>query len=433
MTYEEAVNYILEVPKFTKKNGLDNTRQLIRILGNPEKKMKIVHVAGTNGKGSVCAFTASMLTEAGYKTGLFTSPHLVKMNERFKIDGQDIKNQEFIEVFEIVKQAVEVLIEQGYAHPTFFELLFALALVYFRKHNVEYVVLETGLGGRLDSTNIIENPIITAITSISLDHTEYLGDSVEKIAAEKAGIIKTGVPVVVGINQEAAVQVIEQVAKEKSAEILKIHKRDYKICEKTNKHIDFSLNVKYYGYVRVSLPYSAIYQVENAVEAIRIVEKLLDKDKFTPEMINQGFNKRLWQGRMEQVMEDIYFDGAHNEDGIRAFVETATNIAKDRECVLLFGAVKEKNYQEMIREIAQKVAFSEIVVTELKTERTMKAEQLKETFEQYTKSLVVCCKGAECAWKRALEYKGKEKVLFCAGSLYLIGELKAIIGEVKHD
>ena len=433
MTYEEAVNYILEIPKFTKKNGLDNTRQLIKILGNPEKNMKIIHVAGTNGKGSVCSFTASMLTEAGYKTGLFTSPHLVKINERFKIDGQDISDKEFTEAFEEVKKAIEALMKQGYSHPTFFELLFALAFVYFKKQNVEYVVLETGLGGRLDSTNVIEHPVITAITSISLDHTEYLGDTVEKIAAEKAGIIKSGVPVVVGINKEAAVQVIEQTAKEKAAEILKIHKRDYKICEKTNKHIDFSLNVKYYGYIRISLPYSAIYQVENAVVAIRMVEQLLDKDKFTPEMINQGFHKRLWQGRMEQVMEDIYFDGAHNEDGIRAFLETAENIAKDRTCVLLFGAVKEKNYQKMIREIAEKVSFSEIVVTELNTERTMKAEQLKETFEQYTKSLVVNCKNTKIAWEKALELKGKEKVLFCAGSLYLIGELKEIIGEVKND
>ncbi|MBQ4530650.1 MAG: bifunctional folylpolyglutamate synthase/dihydrofolate synthase [Lachnospiraceae bacterium] len=433
MTYQEAVNYILEVPKFTKKNGLDNTRQLIKILGNPEKNMKIIHVAGTNGKGSVCSFTASMLTEAGYKTGLFTSPHLVKINERFKIDGQDISDQEFTEVFEEVKKAIETLLEQGYSHPTFFELLFALALMYFQKHNVEYVVLETGLGGRLDSTNVIEKPVITAITSISLDHTQYLGNSIEEIAAEKAGIIKKNVPVVIGINKESVVQEIEQVARERSAEILKIHKRDYKICEKTNKHIDFSLNVKYYGNVRVFLPYSAFYQVENAIVAIRIVEQLLEKDRFIPEIINQGFQKRLWQGRMEQVMEDIYLDGAHNEDGIRAFIETAADIAKDRECVLLFGAVKEKDYQEMIREIVEKVRVSEIVVTELNTERTMKSEQLKETFEQYTEAQVVNCNNTEIAWTKALEFKGKEKVLFCAGSLYLVGELKGIIGVVKND
>ena len=137
-------------------------------------------------------------------------------------------------------------------------------------------------------------------------------------------------------------------------------------------------------------------------------------------MINQGFHKRLWQGRMEQAMEDIYLDGAHNEDGIRAFLETAADIAKNRECVLLFGAVKEKNYQEMVRE-------------ELNTERTMKSEQLKETFEQYTETKVICCKNTDDAWGKALEFKGKEKVLFCAGSLYLVGELKGIIGVVKND
>lgn len=433
MTYQEVETYILEIPKFTKKNGLENTKALLKQLGNPEQEMKVIHVAGTNGKGSVCSFTASMLTEAGYKTGLFTSPHLVEMTERFKIDGNDISKEDFIQAFLKVKEAVEKLLQAGYAHPTFFEYLFAMALVYFQQQKIEYAVIETGLGGRLDATNAIETPVITAITSISLDHTEYLGETKEIIAGEKAGIIKENIPVVIGRNPESVVQVLEEKAVEKNAEIIKISRKDYEICEKTNKHIDFSINVKYYGYVRVSIPYSAFYQIENAAMAIRIIEKLLDSDKFTPEIINQGFHKRLWPGRMEQVMEEIYIDGAHNKDGIRAFLETAGEIVRNQSCVLLFGAVREKNYQEMIQELATQLPCSHIVVTELDTTRTMEKKQLKDTFEMYTKSTVTVCDNTREAFTKALDFKKKEEVLFCVGSLYLVGELKGIIGELKND
>ena len=433
MTYKEVENYILEIPKFTKKNGLENTRVLLQKLRSPEKKIKVVHVAGTNGKGAVCSFTSAMLIQAGYKTGLFTSPHLVEMTERFKINGSDISKESFVEVFREVKKAVEEIQKEGYAHPTFFEFLFAMALVYFQKEKVEYAVIETGLGGRLDSTNVIDSPVITAITSISLDHTEYLGETKEIIATEKAGIIKEQIPVVIGVNPDSVVQVLEEKALEKNAEILKVSKKDYKICEKIDKNIDFFMNVKYYGYVRLLLPCSAGYQVENAVLAVRIVEKLLNKEELTPELINQGLNKGLWPGRMERVMEEVYIDGAHNEDGIRAFLETAKTLCQGRNCVLLFGAVKEKNCQEMIGELASQLPCSKIVVTSLNTERTMDKEKLKQIFETYTESEIFCFENVREAFVKALDVKKQQELLFCVGSLYLVGELKAIIGECKND
>ena len=433
MTYKEVERYLLEVPKFTKKNGLENTKALLKQLGSPEKELKVVHVAGTNGKGSVCSFTSTMLMLAGYKTGLFTSPHLVEMTERFKINGKDIEKQAFVEIFGEVKQAVEKIQKEGYAHPTFFELLFVMALVYFRTQKVEYAVIETGLGGRLDSTNVIDTPKITAITSISLDHTEYLGATKEIIAGEKAGIIKENVPVVIGINQDSVVRVLEEKAQEKNAEILKISKKDYEICEKFDKNIDFFVNVKYYGYVRLLLPCSAKYQVENAVLAIRIVEKLLDESKLTLELLQQGLSKGLWPGRMEMVMEDVYIDGAHNEDGVRAFLETAKILCHGKKCVLLFGAVREKNCQEMIGELVSQLPCAKIIATELTTERTMDKENLKQIFETYTESEIIVCETVKEAFKKALDFKKKEEVLFCVGSLYLVGELKSIIGGLKHD
>ena len=190
MNYTEAVEYVLSVPKFTTKNKLENTVELMERLGRPDRKMKIVHVAGTNGKGSVCAYLSSIFESAGKKVGLFTSPHLVKINERFQINNQPISDELFLKSYEKVWEVIQDMVKDGFYHPTYFEILFALCMVAFEREQVEYVILETGLGGRLDATNIVEHPIATILTSISLDHTEILGDTVEKIAWEKAGILK---------------------------------------------------------------------------------------------------------------------------------------------------------------------------------------------------------------------------------------------------
>ena len=196
MTYEEAEAYINSVPKFTSKNKPENTKELICRIGHPERKMKVVHVAGTNGKGSVCAFLSTMLAAGGKRCGLFTSPHLVKINERFQINNIPVSDEIFLRAYDKVMKIVKEMQDDGFYHPAYFELLFAIGMVIFEEEGVEYLVLETGLGGRLDATNIVEHPIVTVITSISLDHTEILGDTIEEIAGEKAGIIKQGVPVV---------------------------------------------------------------------------------------------------------------------------------------------------------------------------------------------------------------------------------------------
>ena len=189
LNYTEAVEYIYNIPKFTTKNKPEHTAEFLNRLGHPERSMKIIHVAGTNGKGSVCAFLSSMLTEAGKRTALFTSPHLVKINERFQINNQMVSDEEFLSAFLKVDEVVKGMQADGLPHPTYFELLFGVAMVLFAELKAEYVVLETGLGGRLDATNTVEHPLATVITSISLDHTEILGDTIEKIAFEKAGII----------------------------------------------------------------------------------------------------------------------------------------------------------------------------------------------------------------------------------------------------
>ena len=195
MTYGEATEYILYIPKFTKKNDAQHTKIFLKYLGNPQERLKVLHVAGTNGKGSVCAYLDGMLRSEGKRTGLFISPHLVKLNERISVNGEAISDQDFRAVFEKTLETVKRMEEQGLAHPTFFEFLLGMAMCAFAEAGVEYAVLETGLGGRLDATSAVERPEVCVITSIGLDHTEYLGDTLEEIAGEKAGIIRQGAPV----------------------------------------------------------------------------------------------------------------------------------------------------------------------------------------------------------------------------------------------
>ncbi len=225
MTYEEAEAYINSVPKFTSKNKPENTQELICRIGHPERKMKVVHVAGTNGKGSVCAFLSTMLAAGGKRCGLFTSPHLVKINERFQINNIPVSDEIFLRAYDKVMKIVKEMQDDGFYHPAYFELLFAIGMVIFEEEGVEYLVLETGLGGRLDATNIVEHPIVTVITSISLDHTEILGDTIEEIAGEKAGIIKQGVPVVYDGREKRAEKVICKKAEEQNARAVHCMKR----------------------------------------------------------------------------------------------------------------------------------------------------------------------------------------------------------------
>ena len=306
MTYQEAVDYIEETPKFTKKNSLDHTRAFLKRLGSPEDSMKILHVAGTNGKGSVCSFLASILHAAGKSTGLFTSPHLVDINERFVIDEKQVSDEAFLMAFQKVMDCVNEMKEEGYPHPTYFELLFLIGMVIFREAGVEYLVLETGLGGRLDATNSIAHPLVTVLTSISLDHTEYLGHTVAAIAGEKAGIIKEGVPVVYDASCKEAEEVILARAKEMHAPVYGIRPDMYKILGATEKSIDFSIDCGYYEGISLSISSVAEYQMKNATEAVTAI-RVMDREKgeFTDEMIRKGISGMRWQGRMETVLPGV--------------------------------------------------------------------------------------------------------------------------------
>lgn len=432
LNYEEAVEYILSVPKFTKKNKLENTVELMERLGRPDRNLKIIHVAGTNGKGSVCAFLSSILVRSGRRTGLFTSPHLVKINERFQIDNEPISDEEFLSAYMKVQAAVKGMLEEGFPHPTYFELLFALSMTAFEKAGVEYVVLETGLGGRLDATNTIEHPAAVVITSISLDHTEILGDTVEKIAWEKAGIIKPGVPVIYDAGDERAAEVIEKRAAQLGCETVPLRRKMYEILVNTDKSIDFCLHYGYYENVKVTVPYLAEYQVVNSSLALLAVETF-DKEHDIPLQVRlEGIQNTAWQGRMETVMPGVVLDGAHNAAGVQEFVKTVQRLQENRRVVILFSAVAEKNYEKMIETICRSTRPSAVVVTQIDNDRVVPVQKLSEIFRKYTDATVTPVEVIEDAFEEALKEK-QDGILFCVGSLYLVGELKSVIRRRTHD
>lgn len=427
MTYEEAAAYILNIPKFTTKNEPGHTRRFLEMLGDPQEKLKVLHVAGTNGKGSVCAYLNAMLLAEGKTAGLFVSPHLVKMNERIVINGKQISDEEFLDIFQFVLGRVKEMEAEGLSHPTFFEFLFGMAVSAFAKAGVEYAVLETGLGGRLDATNTVRKPLVTAITSIGLDHMAILGDTMEQIAFEKAGIIKPGVPVFYADTKEESNRVIEQRAAELGAPCKKIGKDAYEILGIQDKHIAFSCVNAYYGDTTWSLDNIGAYQPGNALLAMEIMRDVFGKEGH-PARWRAALKELKWEGRMEEVLTDVYIDGAHNVSAVEGFV---TSVPREEENIILFSAVSDKDYEEMIACLCRSLNTAFYVVTLIEDKRAARLNELQHMFEKYTEKPVIVREALKEALAYALEHQEGRKV-YALGSLYLTGMIKDLLSHAKH-
>ena len=425
MRYEEAVNYINDIPKFTKKHDADHTRTFLEYLGNPQEDLKVLHVAGTNGKGSVCAYLDGMLRSEGRHTGLFTSPHLVRINERIVLDGQEITDKRFCELFNRTLAAVRKMGGAGIPHPTFFEFLFGMAMLAFAEEGMEYAVLETGLGGRLDATNAVERPIVSVITSIGMDHMEYLGDTIGEIASEKAGIIKEGVPVFFAQTCGESDGVILRRAEELHAFCKKIGKDAYEILGIEDKHIAFSCSNAYYGNTTWKLNNIGTYQPANAMLALEVM-RILFGDSGHPDVWREALSGVKWAGRMEEVLPDVYVDGAHNLSAVEAFAASVLPDVRGR--VILFSAVKDKDYEYMISCLCRNVQADFYVVTLIADRRAAQAEELGRLFERYTDKPVIVTENVKDALRYILARRGERRV-YCLGSLYLAGMIKELIQE----
>ncbi|MDE7203786.1 MAG: bifunctional folylpolyglutamate synthase/dihydrofolate synthase [Lachnospiraceae bacterium] len=438
--YAEAVFILENIPKFTKKNLMEDTKGFYEYIQNCENGRyceknfgKVIHVAGTNGKGSVCAFLQSICVESGYRTGMFISPHLVTTRERFCIDGSMISEEEFVEAFNWLSNKLTEYrrIRPDYC-PTYFERLFFMGVYVFVRAGVDIAILETGLGGRLDTTNVVKNPVVTVITEIGLDHMAYLGNTIDKIASEKAGIIKDGVPVVFSDRRKAVSDIIRDKAAKLHCECHAVSENDYKINEIQKKFIDFSVVSRYYDYGRLIADTTAVYQAENAAVAVRTCE-VLKKDcsfeEFTVESIRVGIRKMYWSCRMEEVKPGVFIDGAHNEDGIAAFVQSLKqspdlrNAGKDR-CVLIFSVVRDKQYDKMIEMLCGLLMITDFVVTQIPGERGANLEDLGKIFDQYVNKdaqRIYTYEKIEDALAFGLSVRGDTGKVYIVGSLYLAG------------
>ncbi len=428
-SYEEAVSYILGIPKFAGKTGLDNLRNYMAYMGNPDKGLRIVHIAGTNGKGSVTEMLSSILREAGLHVGTFISPHLENINERISVDGVNISDEDFVEAFDKVMQIYKDHKEDGLVHLSFFEYLFAMAMVYFEEKPLDYVILETGLGGRLDATNIV-SPVLNIITSIGMDHMQYLGDTIEMIAAEKAGIITSNVPVIFNTGSDIADDIIIGKCEIKDVDLyIDSGDTNVEIIKADAGKIDFSLKNSYYSYDNLRLRTPALYQIKNAESAIMAAHLLLKKTdkRVLNEAVYRGIYNFKWAARMEYLRENLIIDGAHNEDAAKVFVETANNIFEKgswRKKAILFAVSADKDYDSVIKIISEGFDPDKVFITQFNSDRTLDTDSVRETFEKYFYKYDITVYENLDEAVEMLNNIPEDEILFAVGSLYLAGELR---------
>lgn len=421
MNYDEAVRLIDTTVKFGCKPGLERTENLLELLGNPHKRLRTIHVAGTNGKGSTAAMIARVLSSAGYSTGMYISPHLFRNTERITIDGIEIKEEDFVEYTVEVLDKVAFMREKGLEEPTQFEMYTAMAFLYFECKKVDFAIVEVGLGGRFDATNVIE-PLLSVITSISFEHKDILGDTIEKIAYEKAGIIKEFSRVVLypQLYPEASA-VVEAVCREKKASLIKAD-----ICSLIPKDYSFSgqiVDFKYQDYdiPDLKLPLIGDHQLFNAAVALTAIGELNKMGYAVEESaVRKGIETVKWPCRLSIVSTDplILIDGAHNEDGINSLQGALSKYFGSRKIIFVIGMLKDKDFNYAIKKLMPLAYIA--VATEPVSERALTADAMAEAVIPYC-SRVVSEPDIIKAVEKAKELYEKDSMICICGSLYLVG------------
>lgn len=440
MTYEEAlaywfrhVNYELRPPEAADLK-LDRMRALLACLGNPHQRLRILHIAGSKGKGSTSALLATILQRAGYRTGLFTSPHLSRLEERFQINGQLIEPNEVAELLSVIRISVEQSLAFEDRPPTFFELTTALGLLHFLKHRCEAVVLEVGLGGRLDSTNVCQ-PVVAVITSISYDHTRILGDRLEQIAWEKAGIIKPGRPVVSGVTAEEARAVIEQVSEQRQAPLRQLG-RDftyrYEHGRVRSDHVQaprVSVQTSSRAWPALSLNLLGEHQAANAALAVVCVEVLREQGwRITDQAVAAGLAEVVWPARLEVIRRQplVVVDCAHNVASAEALLHALEQSFAPRQRLLLFASSSDKDVAGMFRVLGPH--FAQAVLTRYTNNpRAMPPEQLGQLWKDHSPAPALVVPNPAEALQQALTLTGADDLLCIAGSVFLAGELRPLL------
>ncbi len=427
MEYIDALAYIEDKARFGSKLGLRTTRKLLELLGNPQDQLKFIHVAGTNGKGSVSSYIASCIECAGYDVGLYTSPFLERFNERIKINGIDIPDEVLGRITASVKVACDKMVESGMEHPTTFEIGTAIGFVYFKEENVDYVVSEVGLGGRFDSTNAIDKSLASVITSIDYDHIKELGDTLGKIAYEKAGIIKKDGIVIFYEQDEEASDVIREVAKANMAELFISYNSNIEVINESYMGNSFNYRFKeeYLKFIETSL--IGEYQIYNAALAITTLLVLRDKGliQISNESIYKGIKDTKWKGRLEILRRNPTFliDGAHNVQGIDHLIKALELFTYDK-LILGIGILKDKDVDHMIEKL---VPLADVVVaTEVDISRKLGAEMLAEKIKKYNRNVYIK-KDIKEAVDQVFSLADEKDLILFSGSLYLVGKVRTLM------
>ncbi|MGI6114030.1 MAG: bifunctional folylpolyglutamate synthase/dihydrofolate synthase [Mahellales bacterium] len=427
MDYRQAMDFINSTLKFGSKLGLENINFMLKLLGNPHEKLRVIHVGGTNGKGSISVMIASILKAQGYRVGLFTSPCLESFTERIQINGEPIKEEDVARLTGRVKEKIDQMVGLGYSHPTEFEIVTAIGFMYFFEQAVDFAVVEVGLGGRLDATNVV-HPLISVIASISLDHMDVLGNSIEKIAYEKAGIIKEGVPVVSYPQRAEALKVIAEVCRQKNSPLIIIEENNIKIRSYgiEGQCFDFERNELVLDNLRINL--LGRYQVLNAAVAVTAMVVLMDLGVTVyKEALYDGLRFARWPGRVEvlPVKPLVVIDGAHNEQGMMALKDVVCDIFNDREIILVLGVLRDKEVEKMVDHVVP--LAHRIICTQPDNSRAMDAEKLSELINNRLNRRCIPIKGIGDAIDRALDLAmdTKDAMVLISGSLYLVGPARS--------
>ena len=430
MKYKEARAYIDDAKKYGIVPGLTTMQELLTRLGNPQKELKFIHVAGTNGKGSVLAFLFSVLCAAGYKTGRYTSPDVFSYEEKFQVGKKAVSKREFGMWMEAVKEKSEEMASDGFLHPTAFELETAFAFLYFKEAGCQYVLLETGMGGCMDATNVVDTTILSVFTSIGMDHMQFLGETLFEIAEQKAGILKPGVPAVTLRQQEDAKAAVRRKAEETASSLFLVEREFCRNIRYGFMRQRFDFHSPYGNYEDLEIRMAGRHQIENASLAVAAVGVLREQGlAITDDALRTGLGTAVWEGRMSVICEEPLFliDGAHNKDAAKVLRDSIEQYFTNREIIYIMGVFRDKEYEAVVAETVR-CASHIITVTPPENPRALSALELAKTVQEYHGRATAASSVREAVEMSFLLAK-KDTVIIAFGSLSYLGELKKIVQE----
>jgi dihydrofolate synthase / folylpolyglutamate synthase len=425
----KALKYLEELRVLGSNYGLERTERLLKLVGDPHKKIRLIHIAGTNGKGSTSSILGKVLIEHGYKVGFFNSPHLEEIEETIRINDDNIAEEELVNLLEEIKPYVNKIVEEGYKHPTEFEVLTCVMFLYLYRQKVDFGVIEVGLGGRLDSTNVI-TPILSIITPISLDHTNILGNTVEEITSEKVGIIKENIPVITCKQKDKVINIIKSKALLTNSKLTIVDSNNFNLLEIVNDDIPYqrvSINFNNNKYT-LDLSLLGKHQIINLSLAIKALEELQRLNYINIEInkLYKGVKSVKWKGRLEVLKKNPYIviDGAHNIAGIEFLKSNIEEYFKYKKLYLILGILADKNVEEMVKVIAP--LATEVYTVTPNSIRAASANELKEIVLRYNNNCIAF-DDYDKVIQLSLSKASKDDLIIASGSLYMIGEIRKIL------